>query len=208
MSRYSSPFAQPQRPFHLQRAFTLIEMLVVLVIVGLMATLIVQGFGYSLGLYQRVIKSQRSAYSEVLAYSWLRSSLSTQIPARPKDRGLEGNGVDLTTYTYQPLLAVQGVKTLIRWQLIKDEGDTVLNYHEGNQSFDVYRWPDSAAQFEYITLEGNWIDHWPPEKTGVPALPRALRVQVTSGKESRSYVVVNKIRLRPLVTMDEMLYGR
>ena len=191
-----------------QRAFTLIEMLVVLVIVGLMATLIVQGFGYSMGLYQRVIKTQRSAYSEVLAYNWLRSSLSTQIPARPKDRGLEGNSADLTTYTYQPLLAVQGIKTLIRWQLVDDGNDIVLHYSEGNQGFDVYRWSDSTAQFEYLTLEGNWIGRWPPEKTDIPALPRALRLQITSGKETRSYVVANKIRLRPVVTMEEMLYGR
>lgn len=191
-----------------QRAFTLIEMLVVLVIVGLMATLIVQGFGYSMGLYQRVIKTQRSAYNEVLAYNWLRSSLSTQVAARPKDRGLEGNLADLSTYTYQPLLAQQGVKTRIRWQLVSDGVDVVLNYTEGNQSFSVYRWPEATAQFEYIDDKGQWLNHWPPEKSELPALPRALRVQVTSGKESHNYVVANKTRVRPVVTMDELLYGR
>jgi general secretion pathway protein J len=192
----------------LQRAFTLIEMLVVLVIVGLMATLIVQGFGYSMGIYQRVIKTQRSAYNEVLAYNWLRSSLSTQIPARPKDRGLEGNAVDLSTYTYQPLLAQQGVKTRIRWQLVSDGSDVTLNYAEGNQSFSVFRWPESSAQFEYLDLSGKWLNHWPPEKTDIPPLPRALRLQITSGNESHNYVVVNKTRMRPIVTMEEMLYGR
>lgn len=191
-----------------QRAFTLIEMLVVLVIVGLMVTLIVQGFGYSMGLYQRVIKTQRSAYNEVLAYNWLRTSLSTQVAARPKDRGLEGNAADLSTYTYQPLLAQQGVKTRIRWQLVNDGGDVVLNYAEGNQGFNVYRWTESSAQFEYLDDKDKWIDHWPPEKAELPALPRALRVQVTSGKESRNYVVANKTRVRPIVTMDELLYGR
>lgn len=193
---------------HSQRAFTLIEMLVVLVLVGLMATLIVQGFGYSMGLYQRVIKTQHSAYSEVLAYNWLRSSLSTQIAARPKDRGLEGNAADLSTYTYQPLLAQQGIKARIRWQLINDGGDAILTYSEGNQSFRVYSWPESSAQFEYLNDTGKWINYWPPEKTDIPALPRALRVQIITGGEARNYVVAVKTRPRPIVTMDEMLYGR
>jgi len=191
-----------------QRAFTLIEMLVVLVIVGLMATLIVQGFGYSMGLYQRVIKTQRSAYNEVLVYNWLRSSLSTQVAARPKDRGLEGDSADLSTYTYQPLLAPQGIKTRIRWQLINDGADVVLNYAEGDQGFSAYRWPESTAQFEYLDDKNQWINHWPPESTEMPALPHAVRLQVASGKESINYVIVNKTRVRPIVTMDELLYGR
>jgi general secretion pathway protein J len=198
----------PHLKAHSQRAFTLIEMLVVLVIVGLMTTLIVQGFGYSMGVYQRVIKTQRSAYNEVLAYNWLRSSLSTQVAARPKDRGLEGNAGDLSTYTYQPLLAQQGVKALIRWQLVNDDADVVLRYSEGKQSFDAYRWAESSAQFEYLNEKDQWINRWPPEKTENPALPRALRVQVTSGKESHSYVVTSKTRVRPIITMDELLYGR
>jgi general secretion pathway protein J len=173
-----------------------------------MVTLIVQGFGYSMGMYQRVIKTQRSAYNEVLAYNWLRTSLSTQVAARPKDRGLEGNTIDLSTYTYQPLLAQQGVKTLVRWQLINDGSDVILHYIEGTQAIDVYRWPESRARFEYINDKGEWIDHWPPEKSELPPLPRALRVQVTSGNESHNYVVANKTRVRPIVTMDELLYGR
>lgn len=192
----------------IQRAFTLIEMLVVMVIVGLMATLIVQGFGYSMGIYQRVIKTQRSAYNEVLAYNWLRSSLSAQVAARPKDRGLEGNSADLSTYTYQPLLSQQGVKTRIRWQLMNDGEGVLLNYTQGNQSIGLFRWPESSAQFEYLDEKGQWINHWPPEKTELPALPRALRVQVTSGKETHNYVVVSKTRVRPIITMDELLYGR
>lgn len=191
-----------------QRAFTLIEMLVVLVIVGLMATLIVQGFGYSMGLYQRAIKTQRSTYSEVLAYNWLRSSLSAQIAARPKDRGLEGNAVDLSTYTYQPLLAQQGIKTRIRWQLVNDDGDVALDYREGNQSFRVFTWSGSTAQFEYLDDKDQWVNIWPPTKTDAPALPRALRIHVFDGKEAHNYVVSTKTRLRPEVTMDEMLYGR
>lgn len=191
-----------------QEAFTLIEMLVVMVLVGLMATLIVQGFGYSMGLYQRVIKTQRSAYNEVLAYNWLRSSLSSPVAARPKDRGLEGSVNDLSTYTYQPLLVPQGMKTLVGWRLVNEESDVILRYSEGLNTFDAYRWVESRARFEYLNDKGQWIGHWPPDKSELPPLPVATRVVVTSGTETRNYVVSTKTRLRPLVTMDEILYGR
>jgi general secretion pathway protein J len=81
-----------------QHAFTLIEMLVVLIIVSLIVTLIVQGFGYTLGLYQRVVKSQNSAYQEVFAYRWFSSSLQTQVAMRPKDRALQGDAMQLSTF--------------------------------------------------------------------------------------------------------------
>lgn len=191
-----------------QKAFTLIELLVVMVFIGLIATLIVQGFGYSMGLYQRVVKAQRSIYGEVLAYNWFRSSLAAQVAARPKDIGLEGSATALSTYSYQPLLAPQGMKTRISWRLNYKVDDVILNYTEANQSFDTYEWSQASAKFEYLNEAGQWIDHWPPEKVDIPSLPRALRIQVNSGGELRNYVVVSKTRIHSLVTMDELLNGR
>src|SRR5690606_13163034 len=109
-----------------QRAFTLIEMLVVLIIVAMVVTLIIQGFGYTLGLYQRVVKSQNTAYQQVFTYHWLSSSLSSPVAVRPKDRGLEGDASQLSTYSYQPLLAQAGLKTLVHWELQQQAGDLLL----------------------------------------------------------------------------------
>src|SRR5689334_19651010 len=101
-----------------QRAFTLVEMLVVMVIVGLLITVIMQGFGFSMGMYQRVVRVQKNAYSEVFAYNWLRSTLGSQVAMRPKDRGLEGTINSLSTYTYDPLVEQSGLKTRVEWQLV------------------------------------------------------------------------------------------
>lgn len=191
-----------------QKAFTLVEMLVVMVIVGLLITVIMQGFGYSMGLYQRVVKSQKSAYNEVLAYGWLRSTLSAQVAARPKDRGLEGGISELSTYSYQPLVDQTGLKTRIQWQLEQD-GDTVsLAYREGDVSFPVYRWPDSRGQFEYLDEKGQWHKQWPAEKADTLPLPVSIRLLITTGNEVRNYVVSIATRKRAEVTMDEALYGR
>lgn len=194
--------------FRYQKAFTLVEMLVVMVIVGLLITVIMQGFGYSMGLYQRVVKSQKSAYNEVLAYSWLCTTLSAQVAARPKDHGLEGGINEVSTYTYQPLVDQAGLKTRIQWQLAHD-GDAVnLAYREGDKSFSVYRWPDSSGQFEYLDEKGQWHKHWPAEKADTPPLPVSIRLLITTGNEVRNYVVSMATRKRAEVTMDEVLYGR
>lgn len=191
-----------------QRAFTLIEMLVVLIIVSLIVTLIVQGFGYTLGLYQRVVKSQNNAYQQVFAYHWLNSSLSSPVAMRPKDRALEGDARYVSTYTYQPLLAKQGLKTLIQWELAENAGQLTLSYREGNSHFPVYQWPDAAGQFEYLDDQGQWVNRWPIQKSDTLPLPKAMRILVTSGRDSLNYVVKVDTRLRAEVTSDEVMYGR
>ena len=191
-----------------QRAFTLIEMLVVMIIVAMVVTLIVQGFGYTLGLYQRVVKSQSSAYQQVFAYHWLNSSLSAPVAMRPKDRALEGDTQQVTTYTYQPLLAQQGLKTLIQWELEEKAGQLGLFYREGQTRFPVYQWLDAAGQFEYLDEQNQWVKRWPQQKSDTMPLPQAIRILVTSGRDSFNYVVKVKTRLRAEVTSDEILYGR
>lgn len=191
-----------------QRAFTLVEMLVVMVIVGLLITVIMQGFGFSMGMYQRVVRVQKNAYSEVLTYNWLRSTLGAQVAARPKDRGLEGGINSLSTYSYEPLVEQNGLKTRIEWHLVPAATGVSLEYREGNNLFSVYRWPDSTAQFEYQDERGQWVNRWPLEKSEAPPLPEAVRVVISSGGEVRNYVVKVATRKRAEITMDEALYGR
>ncbi|GGY82532.1 hypothetical protein GCM10011613_29180 [Cellvibrio zantedeschiae] len=191
-----------------QRAFTLVEMLVVMVIVGLLITVIMQGFGFSMGMYQRVVRVQKNAYSEVLAYNWLRSTLGSQVAMRPKDRGLEGGVSSLSTFTYEPLVEQSGLKTRVEWQLVQSGDAVSLEYREGNNTFAVYRWPESTGQFEYQDEKGQWINRWPAEKSDLPPLPESVRILINSGKEARNYVVKVATRKRSEVTMDEALYGR
>ncbi len=196
------------RPHIRQRAFTLIEMLVVMIIVAMVVTLIVQGFGYTLGLYQRVVKSQNNAYQQVFAYHWLNSSLSAPVAMRPKDRALEGDARRVATYTYQPLLAKQGLKTLVQWELAENNGQLTLSYREGSSYFPVYQWLDARGQFEYMDEQGQWVNRWPIQKSDNLPLPKAMRILITSGRDSFNYVVKVDTRLRAEVTSDEVMYGR
>lgn len=186
-----------------QRAFTLIEMLVVMVIISLLITVIMQGFGYSLGLYQRVVTTQKNAYTEVLAYNWLRATLGVSVAARPKDLGLEGNASEVTTYTYQPLVERAGLKTRISWQLIQDSANLRLEYREGDTIFSVYSWSAATGHWEYMDEKQQWHNKWPAEKSELTPLPSAVKIQVNSGSDIKNYVVAIKTRKRPETRMDE-----
>ncbi len=191
-----------------QRAFTLIEMLVVMIIVAMVVTLIVQGFGYTLGVYQRVVKNQNNAYQQVFAYHWFTSSLQTQVAMRPKDKGLEGDARQLTTFTYQPLLARQGLKTRIGWELVDKGSELQLVYREANQQLIVQRWLGATGHFEYMDEKGQWVQRWPLEKSDLQPLSRVIRLIINRGEETFNYVAINTTRLRAEVTMDEVMYGR
>ncbi len=198
----------PSKLARLQRAFTLIEMLVVMVIVSLLITVIMQGFGYSLGLYQRVVTTQKNAYTEVLAYNWLRSTLGASVAARPKDRGLEGNAVEVATYTYQPLAELAGLKTRVAWLLVQDSERLRLEYREGNTSFTVYSWPTATGRWEYMDDKKEWHAQWPIAKLDFPPLPNAIRLQVGRGKDIFNYVISIDTRKMPEMSMDEVENGR
>lgn len=194
--------------FPRQRAFTLIEVLVVMIIVAMVVALIVQGFGYTLGVYQRVVGKQNNAYQQVLAYRWFTTSLQSQVAMRPKDRGLEGDAQQLTTYTYQPLLAPQGLKTRIGWQLEIAGNELRMTYTEGNRKLIIQRWPGATGYFEYLNDKGQWSQRWPAEAGEILPLPNAVRAVVSEGDEVFNYVAVNNMRVRAEVRMDEIVYGR
>ena len=198
----------PKAALRRQRAFTLIEMLVVMIIVAMMVTLIMQGFGYSLGLYQRVVKNQANAYQQAFAYRWFTSTLQSQVAMRLDDRGLEGNQYQFSTYTFSPLVGVSGMKTRIAWELDLNGGDLMLGYREGTQQFTVYTWVGATGQFQYMDIEKNWRDLWEPLKDEPSALPSAIRLQVSQGNELRNFVVTTETRQRAIITADERMYGR
>lgn len=197
--------AEP-KPAFFQRAFTLIEMLVVMVIIGLLVTVIMQGFGYSLGMYQRVVKLQHNAYTDVLVYSWLRSTLGASVAARPKNKGLEGNTVEVVTETYQPLVAVQGLRTKVVWMLVQGSESLRLEYREGNTTFNVHSWPQATGRWEYMDDKKGWHNKWPLSANELPSLPNAIRLQVFKQQEEFNYVVIVSGRKTAEVTAEEAMH--
>ena len=96
-----------------QSGLTLVEMLVVLVIVGLVSTLLVQGLGNALSLYSRVQSKQKQTFSEAMLHRWWRGTLSAAAPNRLKKQDFIGDAFSLKMQTFKPLLSDDGVITRV-----------------------------------------------------------------------------------------------
>lgn len=191
-----------------QQGLSLLEMMVVLVIVSLVSTLIIQGFGYTLGLYQRVVQIQQSHNTETLTYHWLRSSLSSLAAPKEDIHTFKGNQLELEGYSFQALQARSGIKTKIGWKLQSQGTMLKLFYSERENSFKVYQWEDVQGGFEYRDANGSWQTHWPVNEGNPKKLPEMIRLKLLGPDGNRDYPVKIATRKTAEIFLDEVLYGR
>jgi len=187
-----------------QKGLTLLEVLVVLVIVSLVATMMMQGFGYTMGMYQRVVNTQRDGYKQVMAYKWLRQTLSATAPPRDYDVYFKADAQGLVATSFHPLFRAAEGKTVIGWRVESTAVGWALIYTEAEQDFQVLQGDDGLASFEYLDAQDSWRDSWPPEEVEPRRIPEAVRLMV--GEDN--YTAVINTRKTAEVGFDEVLYGR
>ena len=139
---------------------TLLELLVVIVMTALIATLVMQGIGQGLGVFQRVSADQGQIYHELMGQQWLRQTLSAAV-ANPVDQEtFKGKGDAVQLRSFRPLLGSEGIPTSIAWRIASDGA---LQYQEGDQTLAI---PSRSAvqRIEYQDSKAEWHDHWPPDE--------------------------------------------
>ena len=169
-----------------QRGLSLLELLVVLVIVGLVSTLLLQGLGFGLSLFERVHTRGESAKQEILHREWFRG-VNESLVARPEASGVSllGDSSSIDTQTLSPLLGAAGVPRAITWR-IEDE---TLWYEESGYVLPIMPVPPDAA-FRFRNGNGNWSLDWPPE-TNTENLPLAIALEHGANR-----VLVASLRVR------------
>jgi len=161
----------------MKAGFTLLEMLVVLVLVGLMSTLLLQGFSYVLHLRTRFLIHLEDAQQGALKEYWFRSTVAG-ILADYKDGEhiFQGNERQLSGLTIASLDNVAGMPAAFVWQLHSANDMTTLRYQNSQGEFwEIARWQGNQGRFRYRAVDGKWYERWPP-KLGMepPQLPRLI----------------------------------
>ena len=165
-----------------RRGFTLVELLVVLVVVGLLASLVTQGISQGLALFSRISTDQGEIYRELIGRNWLRQTLLSAVP----DTGFRGQTDMIELTSLRPLLESEGIASHISWRV--DAGG-ILSYTEGEQSFTVSVGP--LMGITYLNDEDRWQDEWPGASRS--PLPRRIRL---------SYVDGDSLNVTPLLQPD------
>lgn len=179
------PRKRQLKPKPKQGGMTLLELLVVMVILGMVSALLVQGMGTALVTYERVQHQQQQSMEPTLAYSWLKSSLLGAQAEPDAQRQFSGDSQQLSGYTHRPLVGDTGIVQSFSWQLVSnDQQQLQLIYQQPGVNWPVLIWPKGTkAQFFYRSLSGELVSDWPhyeneePEADG--RMPSALLLEIT-----------------------------
>lgn len=160
-------------PRHM-KGFTLVEVLVVLVLSSVIATLLIQGMSFLWGIQSRYDDLLGDQAIEDMRANWWRQSIRGLITDKPNgEMRFKGSGRELVGWSLLGLDAEQGAPVEIRWVLEKQGGESRLFYKD---QF-VLKWPNDVA-FAYFDNRGVAYENWPPEFESLPQLPAVVVMEV------------------------------
>lgn len=174
------------------RGFTLVEMLVTLVVVGLVSTLLWQALAQVAQIETRLADGRALADADRLRRAWIQQALAGIATGPLGTReALTGTPDTLSSYTTLPPWPGAGGLERMTLRLTTERQDgqvyvalsaTADSSREGSGLGDeapvLWRWP-GEGRFEYLAADGQWLPRWPTEPTmGAGAEPTPPRLPV------------------------------
>lgn len=174
-----------------ERGYTLVELLVVLVLIGLIATAISAGFQFGTRVWERTQDGLADAETQETAQSVLRTLLASAIPRREDGIVRFQGEPDRLSFDAEPPAAF-GVSDVVRVELSVTRGDSGLRV-KMSSLVDPRRSREIALaghpgklRFAYLDASEKipaWLDFWRDR----PHLPDAVRLEAESGTAPASW---------------------
>ena len=175
-----------QRMFDRSAGLSLLEMLVVLVLASLLATLLVQGLGFFLSSSDTARRHASRAAEAHQQQHWFASSVRSMMPYLDPQRAFAGDAASFAGITLEPLGSEPGLPREVRWSIERD-GES-LRYAESGGSeatavaWTVLRVPGEALRFEYADRAGLWHPSWPQAAVAREWIPGQVRLIGEDGR--------------------------
>lgn len=157
--------------------FTLLEMLVVLVIVGLISILLLQGFTHVLQLRSGFLAELEDSQQGALQEYWFRSATAAIVTDYHEGKHIfNGEDRQFSGLTLAALDKMTGIPTAFAWQLQYADGVTTLLYQNSQgEKWEIAHWIGDFGHFRYMAIDGQWHGQWPPTfGLEPPQIPRAI----------------------------------
>jgi general secretion pathway protein J len=167
-----------------QRAFTLVEVLVVLVIVSLVSGILIQALGQVFQLQHRFGEEMAYSRQDAMAADWFRQGIEGLQPdyqaGANRFKGAERSLSGLTT---NPLSSDYGATFPLRLEIKFDpqSGTTRLVHGEARSAAAILSWPGNSGRFRYLDQKGEEHETWPPPLGLWPQIPTAVRLEADLG---------------------------
>ena len=162
------------------RGLTLMEMLVVLVLTSLIATLLLQGTTFLYGSHERVNYHLKLMQKEILPDSWFRASVAKLVASLDEDAGFSGNANGFKGYSYASVTEHEGKLVQVEWRLNETaQGVELWLAQSGHENLLTQQWADAqSARFSYMNHDGQYSSVWPTTDQEKVLLPLAIRLEV------------------------------
>ncbi len=170
----------------IQRGFTLIEMLVVLIMVAMISGVLFQALERSYSLQRRFGTELFKVQQGQMATDWYRQTVQGLYPdQRDASNVFHGDASSFAGLTTNPLGDDHGAPTPFQWTLLihPDQGNTELVYRESGPTTTLLSWQGTDAKFVYLDEQQVAHDRWPPPLGLSPQLPRQIQIEAKSGGE-------------------------
>jgi len=192
------------------KGFTVIEMLVVLILVGLLTTLLMQGFSYVLGLRIRFLDQLDRQRVGALQMHWFRQVCMTLSPDQPDGEWVfSGEDRLLRGLTLSPLQGGYGAPSPVTLKIENREGQLILQYTSGKgEPLEIGRWQSHEGGFHYLDDEGDWHRQWPPSletRESPHQLPRGILLAVEDVRGPKVWCVSLSGQRDPPPSIDDMI---
>ncbi|MDD5274744.1 MAG: prepilin-type N-terminal cleavage/methylation domain-containing protein [Methylovulum sp.] len=190
------------------QGFTLMEVLVVLVLVSLLSSLLMQGFGYVLRLRLNVTQQLKTQRVQQLQEYWYSGLVTGLIVNAQNEKALfQGDDSILQGLSINTLTAPAGVPKQFILTLLSQNNTITLKYRiTEKDDWTLGEWPAQTASFSYLDNEGNWVSTWPPKMGMVTQqLPEAIRLQIDSSPKPVNWIVSIPSKKNPKPNIEEFL---
>jgi prepilin-type N-terminal cleavage/methylation domain-containing protein len=183
--------------------FTLVELLVVLVIIGLITTVLLTGFERVLDIRLRLAEFLDGVEAPVLISDWFRSTIGGLVAETAEGPSrFVGEPRKMTALSLAPLEAAAGVPTAITWEVAFNDqsGRTQLRYRNGTEPWMlVASWPGDSGGLRYCGPDLVCHATWPPDKDA-PQLPQLVRLDAVKGSDPWPILAAPQSDRQPLQT--------
>lgn len=163
-----------------QQGFTLVEMLVVLLIVGLAGGILFDGAAQVMGMQDRLNGQLERLRGEGLRADWLRQVVQGLQPDYADGKQVfKGSPRGFSGLTTNPLSGSYGALQPFELTLAHDAARDrmLLRYGAGKDAPVILYWPGDRGRLRYLDNRGEAHEDWPPPLGLWPQLPSAIEIE-------------------------------
>ncbi|TAK68383.1 MAG: type II secretion system protein [Betaproteobacteria bacterium] len=163
-----------------QHGFTLVEMLVVLIIVGMVSGLLFEGATQLMGMQARLERQLKALRGDALSADWLRQVVQGLQPDYPEGKQVfKGSPRGFSGLSTNPLASGYGALQPFAVTLAHDVATNrmLLRYGGANNASVLLSWTGDRGGLRYLDERGEAHEDWPPPLGLWPQLPRAITLE-------------------------------